>query len=74
MTGADFIAVRRISNKADDTLAAPGQVCSKVPDEALAGLEARGAIQRITPRAVPDEAAPVAKYRRKTAHSDRGEE
>jgi hypothetical protein len=46
MNGAEFVAVRRISNKANDTLAAVGERCHRVPAEALGWLEAKGAIRR----------------------------
>jgi hypothetical protein len=78
MNGAEFIAVRRISNKANETLAAVGQVCDRVPAEALAGLEARGAIVKVwaggprtpapgnprSPQAEPEQ-APEAKSARR---------
>lgn len=57
MSGADFVAVRRISTKANDTLALPGESCVKVPPGALEWLERKGAIRKaagavsITPRA-----------------------
>lgn len=56
MKGADFVAVRRISNKKNETLAAVGATCERVPVEALPGLEARGAIARVT-KAAPKRVA-----------------
>jgi hypothetical protein len=56
MNGANFIAVRRIHTKGNVTLAAVGATCERVPVEALAGLEARGAIQRAVPQPVAEDA------------------
>ena len=44
MPGSDYIAVRRISNRADDTLAGVGETCDRVPAEALEWLAECGAI------------------------------
>ncbi len=38
MKGSDYVAVRRISNRANDTLAAVGESCDRVPENALADL------------------------------------
>ncbi len=44
--GADFVAVVRISNRDDETLAAPGETCERVPPHLLALFEQRGNIKR----------------------------
>lgn len=46
MKGSDFVAVRRLTNKAGEVLAAVGATCERVPEASLAALEARGAIRR----------------------------
>ena len=58
MPSSDFVAVRRISTRDDETLAAVGETCDRVPSEALEWLEASGAIQVIG--AGPVLAAPAA--------------
>lgn len=45
-SGADYVALRRLSDLSNRTLAAVGETCERVPAEALVGLEARGAVQR----------------------------
>lgn len=44
MNGADYVALRRLSNKADETLAAVGETCERVPASSLPGLLASGKI------------------------------
>lgn len=38
MNGADYIATVRLSDKGDDTLAAPGESCDRVPAASLPWL------------------------------------
>jgi len=45
MPSSDYVAVRRISTRDDETLAAVGETCDRVPADALEWLEASGAIQ-----------------------------
>ena len=54
MTGSDYVARRRISDREDETLAAVGETCDRVPAEALGWLEACGAI--VSASAVADDA------------------
>lgn len=49
MTGADYIATARLSTKADETLAEPGQTCELVPETSLPWLLEQGLI------ATPDQ-------------------
>lgn len=49
MTGKDFIALRRLSTKADETLALPGETCERVPDTSLPALLASGKIRAVEP-------------------------
>lgn len=63
MTGADYRALVRVSNKADETLALPGETCARVPAEALGWLLESGKIE-VAPRAAvwtvgPDDIATV---------------
>lgn len=44
MNGRDYIALRRLSTKADVTLAAVGETCERVPASSLPGLLASGKI------------------------------
>ncbi len=44
--GADYIAVVRLSDKANTTLANPGEPCDQVPAASLPWLEAQGLITR----------------------------
>jgi len=71
-TGKDFVAVRRLSTKANKTLAVVGETCERVsaeylrlgmdPDAGLAGLEASGKIKR-APKAIPKPAPRLARRR-----------
>lgn len=45
LTGRDYIAVVRISTKADETLAEIGERCDRVPVESLIWLDESGAIR-----------------------------
>ena len=45
MNGADYIAVVRLSTKANDTLALPGETCERVPASSLSWLVAQGLIE-----------------------------
>ncbi len=47
MTGHDYVAVRRLSTKADETLADVGETCARVPIESLPMLLASGKIARV---------------------------
>jgi hypothetical protein len=44
--GADFVAVIRLTNKAGEVLAMPGETCERVPEVSLAWNEAKGRIRR----------------------------
>jgi len=46
MSGADFVAVVRLSDKANKTLAQPGETCARVPASSLEWLERSGKIRR----------------------------
>jgi hypothetical protein len=45
LNGADFRARVRLSTKADETLAQPGETCERVPVESLEQLLASGQIE-----------------------------
>lgn len=47
LNGRDFKALRRLSNKADMTLANVGETCERVPVSSLAALLASGKIERV---------------------------
>jgi len=47
MNGQDYRAVRRLSTKADETLADVGETCERVPVESLPMLLASGKIARV---------------------------
>jgi hypothetical protein len=49
MHGKDYVAVRRISTLADDTLADIGETCERVPPEFLQGHVEAGDIVAATP-------------------------
>ncbi len=53
LEGADFVAIVRISSRDDETLAAPGQTCERVPAHLLALFEQRGNIKRIAEEPLP---------------------
>lgn len=55
MSGRDFVAVARISNLADDTLADVGETCERVPDQSLPWLLRDGLI---VPAPAPAQADP----------------
>jgi hypothetical protein len=44
MNGADYVAMTRITTKAGDVLAMPGETCERVPTNALAVLAGGGSI------------------------------
>lgn len=44
MNGKDYVALRRLSNAADDTLADVGESCEQVPAASLPALLASGKI------------------------------
>ena len=46
MNGSDYIAVRRLSTKADKTLADVGETCGRVPDASVSRLVDSGKIDR----------------------------
>jgi hypothetical protein len=48
LTGSDFRARVRLSNKADETLADVGETCARVPVSSLAWLLASRKIYRVT--------------------------
>ncbi|MGE3276724.1 MAG: hypothetical protein AB7O67_16555 [Vicinamibacterales bacterium] len=52
-TGADFVARTRLTNKAGDVLARPGQTCEAVNPSSLGWLEAQGYIERRVAAAEP---------------------
>lgn len=45
LAGDDFVAVRRLSTKDDETLAMPGERCERVPAASLPALLAAGKIR-----------------------------
>jgi hypothetical protein len=47
MTGREFVAVRRLSNAADHTLADAGETCERIPAESLPALLASGKIRPV---------------------------
>jgi hypothetical protein len=47
LNGRDFIAIRRLSNKADVTLADVGETCERVPASSLPALLDGGKIRRV---------------------------
>ncbi len=49
MKGQEYVAIRRLSTKADATLADVGETCERVPVESLPMLLASGKIARVTP-------------------------
>jgi hypothetical protein len=51
LNGADYCAVRRLSNGDDETLADVGQTCEQVPVESLPWLLAEGSIELVIPAA-----------------------
>ena len=44
MNGADYVALRRLSTRDDETLAVVGETCDRVPASSLPGLLASGKI------------------------------
>jgi hypothetical protein len=44
VTGRDYIALRRLSTKANETLADVGETCARVPVDSLPALLASGKI------------------------------
>jgi hypothetical protein len=49
MKGADYIALKRISNRENQTLAAVGETCERVPSNALHWLLEDLAIEKVSP-------------------------
>lgn len=47
LIGSDYVAVRRLSDKDDRTLALVGETCERVPVESLPALLASGKIHPI---------------------------
>lgn len=60
LSGADYVALVRISTKENETLAAVGQTCERVPAHLLELFEQRGKIKR-APRLRPAPKAVVDK-------------
>lgn len=58
MNGADFIATVRLSTLKNETLAAIGETCERVPASSLGWLAAQGLIQQ-APQATPKAAKRV---------------
>ena len=52
LKGADFVALKRLTDKPGNVLAAVGETCERVPAESLGWLLEKGAIQRKAPAAV----------------------
>lgn len=50
MNGADFVAVVRLSNRENETLALPGETCDRIPASSLAWLAEQGLVSE-RPRA-----------------------
>ena len=44
MNGVDYVALRRLSTRDDETLAVVGETCDRVPASSLPGLLASGKI------------------------------
>ena len=53
LIGADYRAVRRLSNGADETLADVGETCEQVPVDSLPWLLAEGSIALVVPPPPP---------------------
>jgi hypothetical protein len=53
MHGKDYVAVRRISNLADHTLADVGDTCERIPSAFLQGHLDAGDIMPVTPGVAP---------------------
>lgn len=49
MNGKDYVALKRISDICDNTTAAAGETCERVPAADLADLLAEGAIELAQP-------------------------
>jgi hypothetical protein len=64
LNGADYVAVVRLSNLANDTLADVGQTCENVPAASLGWLKEQGHIRKREPNSAAPapvaEAEPVA--------------
>ena len=54
MNGSDYVAVVRLTNKAGQVLAMPGETCERVPVTSLAQLAINGDIQK---RPAPEKSA-----------------
>lgn len=72
--GASFVADKRISNKANETLAAVGGTCENVPDNAIDSLEARGAIHRVAVEPEPELEKPAKRGRGRRAKKSEEQE
>jgi hypothetical protein len=59
MNGADYVATVRLTNKAGDVLAMPGDTCERVPDESLPWLFGQGLIATLTAWASANPASPA---------------
>jgi hypothetical protein len=55
MNGADYIATVRLSTKTNETLAEPGERCTRVPAEALASWIVPQGLAVLAPEPVEDE-------------------
>lgn len=56
MNGKDYVALRRLSNAADETLAQVDETCERVPAESLPALLASGKIAPVVSK--PDAPKP----------------
>jgi hypothetical protein len=66
LDGRDFRALRRVSNAENETLAAVGETCERVPAESLPALLESGDIERaVERRALPDVPPRPAKKERR---------
>ena len=54
MNGADYVALRRLSTRDDETLAVVGETCDRVPASSLPGLLASGKILHLPQQSAAD--------------------
>jgi hypothetical protein len=61
LDGRDFRALRRVSDAENETLAAVGETCERVPTESLPALLESGDIERAVERRAPaaDSSSPA---------------
>ena len=59
MTGREFVAVRRLSNAADHTLAEAGETCERIPADSLPALLASGKIRPVHETPAPPRPGPT---------------